>query len=95
MSIAADVLNEGVGLLQAGDIHSALRCFQGVAETHPQCWQAWYNQGTAFERLRRRTEAVRCYEKAHAINPSCFVGNEGCLGQLYEAIGDNGKARTG
>jgi tetratricopeptide (TPR) repeat protein len=66
----AKLLQEGVEAYRAKNTNVAINRFQQVVRLDPQNAQAYYSLGIAMEAKNSFGEAVKCYERANAIDPS-------------------------
>ncbi|MDR0231198.1 MAG: tetratricopeptide repeat protein [Dysgonamonadaceae bacterium] len=48
----------------AGNYSEAIRCYRNALEINPNMSDAWYNLGIAYEREKKKFEAMECYQKA-------------------------------
>jgi tetratricopeptide (TPR) repeat protein len=51
-------------LFCSGKYEEAIKCYDGILQLNPSSKIALAYKGFAFQKLKRRDEAVHCYEKA-------------------------------
>ena len=66
---AVALFNQGVDLVNAGNIQGALECWNRALEIDPNFHYAWHNKGNAHSDLKQYQEAISCYERALEIDP--------------------------
>lgn len=68
------------GLLQRGQVESAIRAFELNAETYPSSFNVWDSLAEAHKEAGNRQRAVELYRKSLALNP----GNDNARAMLEE-----------
>ena len=72
-----------------GNLTKALEHWQRMTEEYPELWHAWASRADCMAQLLRYDEAVKCYEKALALQPSPkYVDMPEAIAQIAEIRGD-------
>ena len=75
---------EGMKNSNAGNYLEAIRCYRNALDMNPNMGNAWYNLGIAYERKRKKSEAMDCYLKAAQL------GHKEAQTHLLQLQKDNG-----
>ena len=65
---AGDLMKTAISLASVGRDEEALECFKLLVSRTPRDKRAWSNKGTLHDKLHDYDEAIRCYDKALAID---------------------------
>jgi len=84
-------VEEGIELLQIGQLEEALAELSAVAERNPENEYAHYFLGQSYFELEDFARALKCYVRALEIVPK-YVGAMLGAGHSLRMLGDHGKA---
>lgn len=73
-------LNEGIALMESGDIKSAADRFRKCTEVNPDTAEAHFRLGGALAELGKLAEALEAYKKGVLIDPKDA--------EAFTAVGD-------
>ena len=79
-------------LWQTGKKQEAIQHYKRAIALAPHNHAALTDLGNAYKELEQFDDALRCYEKAHELNPSSTTLN--AQAQVYGALGETQKALT-
>jgi tetratricopeptide (TPR) repeat protein len=88
---SAGEIGMAMALIQQGKSSEALRYIDRVLEMNQNLPMAWWVKGEALDRLERLPEAIKCYDKAIALDP---LNEEALLsrGLTYNKLDDYASA---
>ena len=64
-----DLINSGILLMQRNQPKPAIALFKKALKNDPENVTAIYNQGLAFNQLKKYQDAISCFDKVIEINP--------------------------
>ena len=64
-----DLINSAMALMQRKQPKAALSLFKKSLKNDPENVIALYNQGLAFNQLKKYQDAISCFDKVIEINP--------------------------
>jgi tetratricopeptide (TPR) repeat protein len=86
-----DYLSEALGLERQGDYDAALTSYRLALRDRPEDQRVLQNMAIAYSKLGQLEEAIRCYRRALAVDPTLSGAHYG-LAFLLIKRGDNGDA---
>jgi membrane associated rhomboid family serine protease len=82
---------DGYVALKAGDLETAVRCYEASVERDPEYAHAWHNLGVAYARLGRVQDSLRARHRAAQLEGTAREGTGAERRPMFQPLLDFGR----